>query len=341
MIFHCHRVMKVLLTTGLAASLACIASAVEVKVEAVVLDLPNALADKLVEQGRSGDAEPWKAVVSPDGSPKEGSGAEMVSRFDLTDFAEGKAKQEIKHDEEGGLQSNYHYSIDAKDPASSRRVVVIWIGPKVQGEAKKVTSSLRFQLCSPLSATWTFSGRYRTAEKSRIVLEKASTLPDFEKAGSKWMGFRLLKREKPVEKKKAKLDGKSFTADQDETMRLEWRFRDEPSVELSCNGSKNPAAQVQAVALDKEQIDGTHYFNAWFKRADDHYICRFLENEPLESKGKKRVSLSTDFSVFPDKAEPTPLAMRLPAHQTVTTFRGNVGEGDAQKSKISAEWIGD
>jgi hypothetical protein len=49
-IFRCHRVMKVLLTTGLAASLACIASAVEVKVEAVVLDLPNAVADKLEQR---------------------------------------------------------------------------------------------------------------------------------------------------------------------------------------------------------------------------------------------------------------------------------------------------
>ena len=330
--------MKAFAKLGIALGFIGIASAVDLKVEAVVIDLPNTRADKLVEEGRGGEAKPWAALISPDGSLKGNEDATLVARFEVTRFEGGKGVQDIKHEEEGGLQSNYHYSVDAKDPALSRRVLILWDGPKA--DPKKPDHSSRIQLSSPLTREWTFSARYRTAANSRIILEKASVLPDFEKASSKWMAFRFLEQEKPVSKRKATLGTRNFAADQDETERVEWRFRDLPAVDLAFTNSVRPPGTAVPFAVETDD-ESAHQSDFRFKRTSGKYTCRVWDSLPLEKKGKNVQRLYTEVSVFPSDAETAPFAVRLPSTQAVQTLKGRVGSGEARRSKIAAEWIGE
>jgi hypothetical protein len=332
--------MKSLLKIGAVVVFASIASAADVKVEAVVLDLPNAAADKLVQQGLSGDAEPWKALISPDGSLAQDSGAKLVARFEAIDFKEGKATQTIKHETPDNLIESFFYQVSAKDTAVSTRMIGVSL--RLKEENTFPLKNWRIELGAPLTKEWSFSARHRSKDSSRIVLEKASVLPDFEKAGSSRLAFRMIERSKPVAKREQKLTTKEFAPDPDEFYRIEWRFRQGAEIHLSHESTVSLDYGKTVIDIDKEaNRHGPAGERAYFNRKAGGYTSRVSSDRHLGTKGRKTRMLNSDASRSTYEIDPAPVAIQRPAKQVVQEYKGNVGQGKEQSSRIVTEFLAD
>ena len=329
-----------LLRNSIGAALVSVSVAADLKVEAVVLELPNAAADALVEKVRGGETEPLKTLVSPEGTPAENSGAKLIARFKATDFKDGKATHVVNHDVPDNREETFFYQVIAKDTEASTRM--IWISLRVKGANTPPLKNWRIDLLSPLTKEWSFSARHRSKETSRIVVEKASLLPDFEKAGSSWLAFRMMERAKPVAKREQKLTARTFAPDPDEFYRVEWRFREAAEVRFSHDDTTSMADGKSVIDLDdKKERYGPAGEKVSFNRKATGYTFRANSERFLESKGSKTKMMIWDVSRSNHEPDPFPVAIQRPAKQMVVEYKGNLGERREQPSKIVTEFIAD
>ena len=328
------------LRIGIAAVLMSAGMAADVKVEAVVLGLPNAVADPLMEKIRGGEAEPLRDLVSPEGTPGENSGAKLIARFEATEFKDGKATHTVNHDAADNREETFFYQVTAKDTAASTRMIGISL--RVKGANTPPLKNWRIDLLSPMTKEWSFSARHRSKETSRIVLEKASILPDLEKAGSSWLAFRMMERAKPVPKREQKLATRTFAADPDEFYRVEWRFREASEVRFSHEDTTSMADGKSVIDLDdKKQRYGPAGEKVHFTRKAIGYMFRANSERFLESKGSKTKMMRWDVSRSNHEPDPFPVAIQRPAKQMVVEYKGNLGESREQPSRIVTEFIAD
>ncbi|MCW1921454.1 hypothetical protein OKA05_02750 [Luteolibacter arcticus] len=323
---------------GIVALVLCSASlavAEEIKVEAVVIELPNRMADALASQGRKGDVEAWKKVVSPDGESLDKQNIKVIARFEVEQFNDGRGLQTVTHEEDGGISVNYSYRVEVKNPEESTR----WIGINtVKGKAYLETWS--FDLSAPLSADWNFSARHRTKEKSRIVLEKSPGLAELEEKGdAKWTAARLLLRDSAVNKRETKIDAAAFLDDPSEFYRVEWRHRPgdgrlahQDNRDMSTGGSVLEIKEKRDYPMHGER---THFF-----RKAGALSGMVRSEKDGGGKGSKLKVISIDYDRAPTtEADPLPLAVQRPTEQTETTWKGNLGEGKKQSSKTHVQII--
>jgi hypothetical protein len=329
-----------LLRIGIAAALMSAGMAAEVNVEAVVLELPNAVADPLMDKIRGGEIAPLKDLVSDDGAPKEESGAKLIARFEAVDFKDGKATHTVNHDAPGNREETFFYQVRAKDPEASTRMIGISL--RVKKEKTYPLKNWRIDLLSPMTKEWSFSARHRSKETSRIVLEKASILPDFEKAGSSWLAFRMMERAKPAAKREQKLAARTFPADPDEFYRVEWRFRKGTEARFSHEDTTSMASEKSVIDLDDgQQRYGPAGEKVHFSRKSTGYTSRAGSERFLESKGSKTRMLQREVFRSNHEPDPFPVAIQRPARQRVVEYKGNLGEGKEQPSKVVTEFIAD
>jgi hypothetical protein len=332
--------MRALLQIGAAVAFSACASAEDLKVEALVLDLPNAAADKLVAEGISGDIAPWKALVGADGSVKEGSGAKVVARFKATDFKEGRGTQQIKHEAPNDLVDSFYYQVDAKDTEASTRRIVISL--RLKQERTFPLKNWSIGLSSSLTTEWSFSARHRSKESSRIVLEKATVLPGFEKAESAKLAFRMMERSKVVPKREQKMETAQFTADPDEFYRIEWRFRKGAETQFSHESTTSLDFGKSVIDLNEgASTYGPEGERAYFNRKAGGYTSNVSFERQLDPKGKKTRLQRSEVSRSNYEIDPAPVAMRRAAKEVVMEYKGRVGEGKEQSSRIVSEFIAD
>jgi hypothetical protein len=332
--------IRSLLRIGIAAVLVSAGMAADVKVEAVVLELPNAIADPLMDKIRGGETGPLMELVSPDGTPKENSGAKLIARFEATDFKDGKATHTVNHDAPDNQEETFFYQVAAKEIAASTRMIGISL--RVKKADTFPLRNWRIDLLSPLTKEWSFSARHRSKDTSRIVLEKATIVPDFEKTGSSWLAFRMLERAKPVAKREQKLAGRTFTTDPDEFYRVEWRFREGAEARFSHEDTTSSASGKTAIDLDeKKERYGPAGEKVHFNRKPIGYMFRASSERFLESKGSKTRMLRREVSRSNHEPDPFPVAIQRPAKQRIMEYKGNLGEGKEQPSKVVTEFLAD
>jgi hypothetical protein len=321
---------------GLIALVMCSASlarAEEIKVEAVVIELPNPMADALAGQGRKGDVEAWKKVVSPDGESLDKQSIKVIARFEVEQFNDGRGQQAVTEEQQGGVVAKYAYRVEAQAPeVSSRRISIT----TTRGET--LLGIWSFDLSAPLSAEWNFSARHRTKEKSRIVLEKSPGLAELEKGGTKWTAARLLLRDSAVNKRETKIDAAAFSDDPDEFYRVEWRHRPgdgrlghQDNRDLSTGGSVLEVKTKRDYPMHGET---THFF-----RKSGSLTGMVRTEKDGGGKGSKLKVISTGYNRSSMEADPLPLAVQRPTEQTETTWKDNLGEGKKQSSKVHVQII--
>jgi len=313
---------------------ASIAMAEDIKVEAIVLELPNAMADALANQGRKGDVEVWKKVVSPDGESLDKEKVKVIARFEVEQLDGGRGKQAITHDDEaGGTSTIYSYRVEAQKPEESTRWISI-----TPYKGKSYVRIWSFSLSAPLSAEWNFSARHRTKDISRIVLEKSAGLAELEEGGSKWTGARLLERDGPVGKRETKIDTAAFADDPNEFYRVEWRHRKgDVQLDHQDNPRKSGGNSVIEVRDDSRTFalgETTH-----LNRKSGSLSGRISTEKDGDGKGNKVKIIATEYNRSGMEADPLPVAFQRPTEQRETTWKGNLGEGKKQSSKIHVQVI--
>ncbi|RYD60603.1 MAG: hypothetical protein EOP83_19000 [Verrucomicrobiaceae bacterium] len=313
---------------------AAIAMADDLKVEALVIELPNPMADALASQGRRGDMEVWEKVVSPDGESLDKEKVKVIARFEVEQLDGGRGQQAITHDEEaGGISTKYGYRVEAQKPQESLRSISI--------NTYKGKSYLRiwsFSLSAPLSAEWNFSARHRTKDISRIVLEKSAGLAALEEGGAKWTGARLLERDGPIGKRETKIDPAAFADDPNEFYRVEWRHR-KGDVLLSHqdNPRKTGGNSVIEVRDDSRTFalgERTH-----LNRRSGALSGSISTEKDGDGKGSKVKIIATEYDRSGMEADPLPVAFQRATEQRETVWKGNLGEGKKQSSKIHVQII--
>lgn len=326
--------MKLSAIIALALLPASIAMADDLKVEALVIELPNAMADALANQGRKGDVEVWKKVVSPDGESLDKEKVKVIARLEVEQLDGGRGQQAITHEEEaGGLSTKYSYRVEAQKPEESTRSISI-----NTYKGKSYVRIWSFGLSAPLSAEWNFSARHRSKEISRIVLEKSAGLAALEEGGAKWTGARLLERDGPVGKRETKIDPAAFTDDPNEFYRVEWRHR-KGDVHLSHqdNPRKTGGNSVIEVRDDSRTFalgETTH-----LHRRSGSLSGRISTEKDGDGKGSKVKIIATEYSRSNMEADTLPVAFQRATEQRETIWKGNLGEGKKQSSKIHVQII--
>ncbi|WP_193211689.1 hypothetical protein [Luteolibacter marinus] len=309
----------------------------DIKIEAVVLEIPNQHADALVKEGRSGATEPWKKVLSPEGQPLKGTTAKLVSRLEAKDFNDGNANERVAVDEGNGIQRTYYYRVDVKDATDSRRTIGVTLHRK--GSKSLALEDWSIDLAAPLTAEWSFSARHRSSEVSRIVLEKSAVLSTLDGGSSKWTAMRMLERKRAVGKRVTEIDSTSFQEDPDETYRVEWRHRD-GDVGLFHRNSRNLDQGGSAIDLGGDNsrsypIGESSHFN----RGPKGLTWSIRSGSEGKSSGSKIRILNTAYMCSISEADTTPLGVQRPATQSITTWKGSVGDGKEQSSRVHVQII--
>lgn len=324
--------MKLSALIALALLPASIAMAEDIKVEALVIELPNAMADALANQGRKGDVEVWKKVVSLDGESLDKDKVKVIARFEVDQLNGGQGQQNVTHDD-AGISTRYAYRVMAEKLVESTRWLCI--------NTAKNNSNLRiwtFDLAAPLSAEWNFSARHRTKESSRIVLEKSAGLAALEEGGAKWTGARLLERDGPVGKKKTQIDATVFTEDPDEFYRVEWRHR---KGDVTLGHQDNPRSSLGGSVLEVQ--DETRTFSlgetTHLRRNSGALSGSVRTQKDGEGKGSKVKIITSEYDNGAMKGDLLPAAFQRPTEQRETTWKGSLGEGKKQTSKIHVQVI--
>lgn len=189
--------------------------------ETLVLEMPNTKADELVKQVKEQAATPWRTLVNDQGSPLEGAGAKLVARLkaDVNQSARAEVQEKISDTR----TRHYAYRVSKnKDGKVTDRSVAIFLKPA--GDEKAMWLEMwSFGLAATPGKEWTFSGRHRQKETSRVILERCSTA-EAEPAKHHWYSLRLTEGKSTVGKRGAKLAGKEFPANPDEFYRVDWCY---------------------------------------------------------------------------------------------------------------------
>jgi hypothetical protein len=322
--------------TALVASVllsASLAVADDITVEAVVIELPNAMADALASQGRKGDAETWKKVVSPDGESLDKEKIKVIARFEAKQFTEGRAMEVVKHEQPGGIVATYSYRVDARKPEESTR----WIGIS-SGKGGTWLGIWSFDLSAPLSAEWNFSARHRTQQGSRIVLEKSSGLADLEQGGFKWTGVRMLERDSGVGSRETKIDPAAFAEDPDEYYRAEWRHR-KGDVQLGHQDTRQLGRGGSVLDVGDSARSFMIGETTRLSRKSGSLMGMVRTEKDGGGKGSSVKIVTVEYNLRDMEADTTPVAFQRPAEQRETTWKDSMGEGKKRGSKTHVQII--
>ncbi len=338
------RVLGLLVAVG-----ACVISPLEaapVVSEAVVIEMPNHLADKLIQQGRHGDPAPWKSIVSASGQLLAGTGAKLVVRLAAQKAGGGQARQEVSQKQNAETQAVFLYTVEnAAAPAESVRSVEMELRQK-----PKAAGGWRFELCSPLTGEWSFSSRFRSKDGSRIVLEKSTFLKADKNAKSFWQGLRVLERERVVSGGDRELKQMEFSADAGEAYRCDWRVRDGDQVRFSYEETRNPGDTLPVSDRQEEPGDTPHFdgLGVSFSRNQDRYSCalnwaKITGKTPENEKDWETIHfVRTGFKRNDLKVPSAPWAVGFAAGQgSYERFNGGLRGGASGGSKAEVEMIRD
>jgi len=312
---------------------AAIAMADDLKIEALVIELPNAMADTLAGQGRKGDVEVWKKVVSPDGESLDKEKVKVIARFEVEQLDGGRGQQAVTHEESGDIATTYSYRVEAQKPEESTR----WIGIN-SAKNKSYLRIWSIGLAAPLSAEWNFSARHRSKDSSRIVLEKSAGLAALEEGDAKWTGARLLEREALVGKRETKIDATTFVDDPDEFYRVEWRHR-KGDAQLTHQDNPRMSAGTSVIEVKTEARSLPLGETTRLDRKSGLLSGMVRTERDGEGKGSKVKIISTEYYRHSSQADTLPSAFQRPTQQTEMTWKDSVGEGKKQSSKVHVQII--
>lgn len=307
-------------------------------VEAVVFELPNKLADPLVAKGRDGSPEPWEKVITPEGRVVKEGKAKLIARFFAKDLSNDRADHLVSVDEGANTNRRYYYRVDTVDGKNPRRMIdiALWINDAKAPPLEK----WHIDLASPLTAEWSFSARHRTADGSRIVLERS---PDFAKLEDQdtvtWTALRLLKRDGPVGKRETELVSSSFDEDPDETYRVEWRHR---KSDLRLSHEDTIALSSGRSVIDVDQSTSNH-----LSTGERSYLYRksgelnwSLTSKTFAKKSGSKIKLDILSYDSPHMEKNTlPIHIQRPAAKFERTWKKNLAEDKERSSHAHVQLI--